>query len=474
MPPTPFHPTHTTPFKSSISSSQQARKKNFSPSSIPAEGDSWPVAIDAEQLDARDWTYLAEGGKNLLLRYTGPDVYPFVNTQNGKRMALRIEKSSRQQLNDQGTSTSSAGAQDNAENEQVIDPEAWQEQILLPDLADVGNDDLLPPLIRVQSTSNPTALHSFLRFIISKIEGLRPIERRRKTGIDADKPSDLFVTEDLSAPIPNHPCLILEIKPKCGFLPKGGDDKWKQSISRFRMHSVLKGNAKLTKEGFNALYDPLDLYSGQSDRIEKAATALYASWQQGHGNNLRIFLDGKRVEHPSSVVEGGAGILEQTEILSKKLFNEPDLNLARAVARILASEQVQMILTRLRTLQQHYDPIDVEGVNKEAQEQDGKGLLERADEPSMSLTEYESMREKISKGNTTNLSLRELIASFLLSTSYKDCSLFIRISDGPNQPIINTHLVDLDPKPVSKLPYLLSIDREICKTFTEWAKDVQL
>lgn len=480
MPPTPFHPTHTTPFKSSISSSQQARKRNALQSSNPtsAHGDSWPVPVNAEQLDARHWTYLAEGGKNLLLRYTGPDVYPFVNVQDGRRMALRIGKSSRQQLNDKGASTSnepslsSSNDQNESGDEQDIDPEEWQEHILLPDLAEGESEELLPPLIRVQSTSNPTALLSFLRFIISKIEGLRPIERRRKTGIDADKPSEIFVTEDLSAPIPNHPCLILEIKPKCGFLPEEGD-AWKQTTSRFRMHSILKGDAKLTKEEFDALYDPLDLYSGQRDRIERAASALYTSWQQGRGNNLRIFLDGKKVEHPTSVVEGGAGILEQAETLTKKLYNDSNLNLAQAITRILASEQVQTILTKLRTLQQRYDPIDVEGVDKEARRQDGKGLLDRADEPSISFAEYESMLAKRGKAEE-NLSLRELIASFLLSTSYKDCSLFIRISDGPKEPVIHTHLVDLDPKPVVKLPYLLSIDREITKTFTEWAKDVQL
>ena len=110
MPPTPFHPTHTTPFKSSISSSQQAKKREFLQSSNSTnahnQGGSWPVAVNAEQLDARHWTYLAEGGKNLLLRYTGPDVYPFVNIQDGRRMALRIGKSSRQQLNEKGESTS--------------------------------------------------------------------------------------------------------------------------------------------------------------------------------------------------------------------------------------------------------------------------------------------------------------------------------------------------------------------------------
>ncbi|PWN38020.1 uncharacterized protein FA14DRAFT_170767 [Meira miltonrushii] len=477
MPPTPFHPTHTTPFKSSISSSQQAKRREALQSTNPTstQGDSWPIPVNADQLDARHWTYLAEGGKNLLLRYTGPDVYPFVNTRDGRRMALRIGKSSRQQLNDKGASissepsSSSSNIQQKGGDEQEIDSEEWQERILLPDLADAGSDELVPPLIRVESTK---ALNSFLRFIISKIEGLRPIERRLKTGIDADKPSEVFITEDLSAPIPNHPCLILEIKPKCGFLPKEGD-AWKQSTSRFRMHSVLKGDAKLTKEEFEALYDPLDLYSGQPDRVEKAATALYASWQQGRENNLRIFLDGKKVEHPTSVIEGGAGIMEQAETLTKKLYNDPNLNLAQAVARILASEQVQTILKRLRTLQQRYDPIDVEGVDKEAQRQEGKSLLDRTDEMSISLAEYESMLAKVGSGEK-NLSLRELIASFLLSTSYKDCSLFIRISDGPNEPVIHTHLVDLDPKPVVKLPYLLSIDREITKTFTEWAKDVQL
>lgn len=491
MPPTPFHPTHTTPFKSSISSSQQAKKKNGLHVSDwengQGEGISWPIPVKAEQLDVRHWTYLAEGGNNLLLRYVGPDSYPFVNGKDGRRMALRIGKSSRQQLNEKGESTSteaftsSINAQQGAKDDDEIDPELWQERILLPDLADVADHQLLPPLIRVQSSSNPAALQSFLRLIISKIEGLRPIERRRKTGIDANKPVNVFITEDLSAPIPNNPCLILEIKPKCGFLPNRKDEQsneWKLSKSRFRMHSVLKREAKLTREYFEALYDPLDLYSGNAERIQKAAIALFASWQQGQGNNLRIFLDGKKVEYPSSTIaEGSAGIFGEAEVLVKKLFEDSELNLAQAIARILSSEQVQTVLTRLRTLQQRYDPIDVEGIEEKARHHKGKGLQERANESSISLAEYESMLQKVERGEESisrDFNLREWFASLLLSTSYKDCSLFIRIFDGSSKPNIHVYLVDLDPKPVFKLPYLLSIDREVTKTFTEWAKDVQL
>lgn len=64
--------------------------------------------------------------------------------------------------------------------------------------------------------------------------------------------------------------------------------------SRYKKHRVLKSQGQLTLEQWNALYDPLDLVSGDAERIHKATEALVQDWEGG-GNNLRVFLGGQAV-----------------------------------------------------------------------------------------------------------------------------------------------------------------------------------
>jgi len=66
--------------------------------------------------------------------------------------------------------------------------------------------------------------------------------------------------------------------------------------------------SKITSEIFSKIYDPLDLYSGDSERVEKALKALFDEWLNGmygsleekkeESNNLKIFLGGR-------VLDGG-------------------------------------------------------------------------------------------------------------------------------------------------------------------------
>ena len=55
-------------------------------------------------------------------------------------------------------------------------------------------------------------------------------------------------------------------------------------------------------------------------------------------------------------------------------------------------------------------------------------------------------------------SLRQLALAYSLSATFKDCSLFIRIS--PNQPP-SIKSVDLDIKPLSRLGHYAQLDQQI-------------
>jgi inositol-pentakisphosphate 2-kinase len=70
------------------------------------------------------------------------------------------------------------------------------------------------------------------------------------------------------------------------------------------MHSHLKTT---DHENVHAGYCPLDLFSGNEERISRALRALWDAWihTQGSANNLRLFFRGKLLK-PSDV-----GDLEQ-------------------------------------------------------------------------------------------------------------------------------------------------------------------
>ncbi|CEH12827.1 hypothetical protein CBOM_00787 [Ceraceosorus bombacis] len=66
MPPTPFAPSHQTPFKSSVSTAMSGARASARLRS-DCESQVWPPApgsIHAQDLDAREWSYLAEGEKH--------------------------------------------------------------------------------------------------------------------------------------------------------------------------------------------------------------------------------------------------------------------------------------------------------------------------------------------------------------------------------------------------------------------------
>lgn len=251
MPPTPFHPTHTTPFKSSLSSSQQLRDRHgggsgSGNSSVDGPADAhmygqhpWPPPLPAAQLDVRHWTYLAEGGKNLLLRYIGPDSAPFV-TPNGRKMALRMTKVLRAATSSSSSSSSGGGAGVISEemiasssdgDDEHIDPLIWRDEIIERSLTsavpahaikdsqgpgqsnfDEASPARVPPLLPITDVGNGHELARFLRALATKIEVMRPLERRRASGIDEYGTQGIYVTEDLGAPSPTGTSIVFEIK----------------------------------------------------------------------------------------------------------------------------------------------------------------------------------------------------------------------------------------------------------------------
>jgi hypothetical protein len=288
---------------------------------------------------------------------------------------------------------------------------------------------------------------------------MRPIERRKKSGLDETAAQSISITEDLSAGINGKQVLCFEVKPKCGILPLPDahldpeTEELKRRFSRYRMHRVLKSQSLTTLAEFEAFFDPLQLYSGQKEEVNKAAAALYNDWIRGEGN-LRIFVNGNRME--------SAEVVRMDQLAREHFIAE---NVRNMLGDLLSGKAVQDVLQTLVRLQAKYDSLDVEGVARLYQSKKGKTMAE-AKEPSVLLTEYQ---EAINA--PAPLTLRQAIVQLLLSTMYKDCSIFVRCISGQAPSV---HLVDLDPKPISKLPYLLQLDRDVCFNFQEWSRKIGL
>ncbi|MCO5560109.1 hypothetical protein L7F22_013716 [Adiantum nelumboides] len=261
-----------------------------------------PSSIDPALLNPDDWTLLAEGAKNLLLRYKGPSRFPFVHSSSAgtgdeARVALRIPK--RDRGSSSSSSSSTAKKTGSEEDDGSLDALQWRRTVVEPLLAPLSMSSLLPPLfpVVVAGDEQRARLRAFLDVMASRIEVLRKMERRKASGIDTrDQALDcIWATQDLSAGSNRGDVYAFEIKvwylvtrrPKIPhsvtetlfirYSPSAASDPKAKSFdesrapktqhSRYKMHRILKqakgGDKKpFSRQEWEGLFDPLDLFSG--------------------------------------------------------------------------------------------------------------------------------------------------------------------------------------------------------------------
>ncbi|XP_030062976.1 inositol-pentakisphosphate 2-kinase [Microcaecilia unicolor] len=134
----------------------------------------------------------------------------------------------------------------------------------------------------------------FLKRLCLKIQSERPESR-------CDKEMDSFSGYALCLPdltrlqtyhfVEHRPILCIEIKPKCGFLPSSCHitKEVKHKVCRFCMHQHLK--VAKGKWKWISKYCPLDLFSGNKQRMYFALMSLLQEAQ----NNLKIFKNGELI-----------------------------------------------------------------------------------------------------------------------------------------------------------------------------------
>ncbi|XP_042482693.1 inositol-pentakisphosphate 2-kinase-like [Macadamia integrifolia] len=427
-----------------------------------------------EEKEAADWIYRGEGAVNLVLAYNGssPD---FV----GK--VLRIQKAPRgRSLCPTDTSVLS-----------MFECLLWKD---INELVSSTSKEVvgqlfalyvMRPLLgseHVDVGMRVLVSRRFLESIENNVHCQRPAWRVDAAKVDTLCDSALLISDHSVFPrgaLKESLCISVEIKPKCGFVPCSKfiaeGNAIKRSITRFRMHQVLKlhqGEISQISE-----YDPLDLFSGSSDRIHKAIKALFTTPQ----NNFRIFRNG-------SLIFGGlGGGTHNTNFVGSEAFEDliegliqTDCGLSTASFLQLVSETIfrSGMLDRLLEAQK-LDMLDIEGAIHayyNIVSQPCKVCRDLGDGEFSSI--YSSLH---------SISLEEslkIVRDYLIASTAKDCSLMISFrsrEDGdPGSPQSNVclestnqsfeykaYFIDLDMKPLDKMVYYYELDQKIVSCYTQ-------
>lgn len=157
---------------------------------------------------------------------------------------------------------------------------------------------------------------------------------------------------------------------------------------------------------------------------------------------------------------------------------EPLERLAASLAQaILSSPTLQV----LKTLQRRLDALDIEGLHKfyNSVHHTGLQVSENMDEAYQGLSSPEPTLEvwttfvdrylsdsfSPTEETVTVQHLEYYTLAYLLSATFKDCSIIVRFA--PNSS--NTHLfaIDLDPKPLKHLKKWYDLDQKIVRSFKQ-------
>ncbi|KAJ6490689.1 inositol-pentakisphosphate 2-kinase [Mycena vitilis] len=376
-----------------------------------------PTDLSLTDTQPTDWSYISEGGANIVFAYEGPPNPRFDGC------ALRLRKC--------------ALTDDDSEDEPEVEFPSieYQEKCL---------KRLIPPahLPRLRPLPVGEGTRAWLEALAEQCEPHRALERREQDHIDAKRPRGLLATA-----LVGGEGIAVEIKPKWGFLPSAtylsdATRPIKTQTCRFCMHSHLKA-----QQGDKAAlgYCPLDLFSGDESRMKTALNSLWDAWASSNGtiNNFKVFVRGKRISPTDQL--SIVGLVND--------IADPKEALTSALLPVLMNTPVLRTLSRLqRTL----DPLDIEGLAHLC-----STSLVGADPTIAEWTSFVSayLAAPDPPPPADAAHLRYHVLAHLLSATFKDCSVIVRVPDG------TATVIDLDPKSVDRLRKWERMDKEIVSAY---------
>ncbi|PVD24160.1 hypothetical protein C0Q70_14630 [Pomacea canaliculata] len=275
------------------------------------------------------WRYVCEGRNgrkadnvNITMewRYRGEGNCSLVVADPLSKRVYRLLKQNYTRKFQEGVVDSESKAQAVHEDlAQVVSYVRWVMQPLLsPDYVTV------PKLTKVEQ--------DFIREVVRQVSKQRPVRRMKKPGdrVDEEVQWALILPDFCFVHLPHgrlsgaHSTISIEIKPKKSFIttyPKRGTTGEQPGVCKFCMHQHLKRQSGQWPETSN--YCPLDLFSGNKQRMKHALQSLIKTPQ----NNLKIWKDGEDVYSAEKR-------LDLADIL-QRWFNDPTLKKSRAISCFL-------------------------------------------------------------------------------------------------------------------------------------------
>ncbi|CCL99271.1 uncharacterized protein FIBRA_01286 [Fibroporia radiculosa] len=408
------------------------------------------------------WKYVAEGGVSVAFSYNGPP-HPFYD---GKVLKLRK------------VSKHSGLFHPHSEFEDFEDLEGLAVAFDSAILQRLVPREYFPRCEAVQMDSEWLAQLKLL------CEAQRPSERRLRDEIDVRRNKAILI-EDLVG----WDGMTVEIKPKWGFLPSPTHLSQlscpvKTRTCRFCMHAHMKS----TQGNDSALgFCPLDLYSGEELRVRYALSALWDVWLSTSGaiNNMRVFVKGVFIKPVSN-----SAVL--AFMLGFKDPASPDQSPPsmaeirdRFVSALVPSLVKTPVLGLISSLQRTLDSLDIEGLatlweHSHAESQPAIPFGTNTTQPTVGeWSEFadEYLRRSASDFNKEPLpdELRYHCLSYLLSATFKDCSLMLRLplssfQDDQAKVQGSIKVIDLDVKSISRLDKWRRLDRAIVMTYIKVAE----
>ncbi|CAG8459335.1 6208_t:CDS:2 [Paraglomus occultum] len=361
--------------------------------------------------------------------------------------------------------------------------------------------DVLVPLFGNQYTGETKLLQvtpEFLQSLAEAIEPFRPAKRRH-AGIDIHQEFALLMPDYTVFTSSAGVTLAVELKPKWGFLPTSSFIKPENSVKRLTcrtcMHQHLRRmQGDQTEEIID--YCPLDLFSCDESRLRKSLPQLIKL----AGNKFKLFIQGEKID----IGQDGwhTRLNEFFQITDDPVNDSHQSNtLYQALIDLLikAIANERGLFDRLRYLQKTLDSLDIEGIYMLDLIQQGQLLEPKLEEWKKTVELYLQRTQETSHMPAGPLALkdmtldeqRQLLYEFLLSTTLKDCSVmfsFRKPDDNSDSTLSGSlfnsddvkrlevgnfldhveyraKLLDLDPKPVTKLPYYFNLDTEIVKCY---------
>ncbi|KAH9928197.1 inositol-pentakisphosphate 2-kinase [Fomitopsis serialis] len=414
-----------------------------------------------------NWRYIAEGGSAIVFSYVGP-VHPLFTNK-----VLRLRKIAVKPA----TIDVPAPAPRRGD---LDDPVIAFQEVAIRRLVP---DEFLPHVQVVKVDK------AWVQLLAEAAEASRPEARRVEDRVDTDRETAVLADNLIGG----SGCAV-EIKPKWGFLPcpdlfSPTTRSIKTRTCRFCMHARMKGAAE---KDVPSDFCPLDLYSGNESRVRVALRALWDAWVRTEGgiNNLRIFANG-RVLKPAS----DSLLAPATEVMPDPSLDTLRTQFCDALLPFLLNTPVLRLLSfRQRTL----DPLDIEGLSA------FWGRIHSDDEsdPPLGFSEAEPTPEEWTRfidkylvvcdtcvgvkaePEPNKAELRYHCLAYLLSATFKDCSLMIRMGNragtvsldgGAGDPVdadqqdphtraiapSEVKLIDLDIKSIKRLAKWEKLDREI-------------